>query len=842
MRRIAFYALVAMLAFVSCKKSTELKREADFNFDWKFTLIKDTLATFNTPLKDADWRDIRLPHDWSVEASFDSLLEGATGYLPGGVAWYQKHFKTPIDSTNQKAFVLFDGVYNNAKFWLNGHYLGENPYGYSPVYFDLTNKLNYNGLENILSIYVDRSRYVDSRWYPGSGIYRNVKLITTKKLHIPIWGTYLTTPKITNEKATVHLEVSLQNDYKIKVNYQIETTILDTNGKEIASIVMNGEISGEKQDKIQQELTVRNPKLWDVDQPTLYKAVTQLYKAGELVDRYETPFGFRTIEHNKKDGLLLNGKRIIAKGVCLHHDGGLVGAAVPKGVWKRRLQLMKEAGVNAIRTSHNPFSEEFLDLCDEMGFLVQAEIFDEFDYAKDKRLNYHDRHDDYISRGYDQHFQKWGKSDLTRSILRDRNHPSIFEWSIGNEIEWTYLHYRYATGFWKDPNDPQNSGAYWGSAPILSARETKERYDKAKKGKYILAETAKKLNNWVKELDTTRPTTANLVVPQTSLVSGYADALDLVGFSYRNLDFPWAKENFPHKQFTINECPGSWEDWKTILEHDEVYSMYMWTGVAYLGEAHEEWPKKVFLGDLLNLAGFKNQGWNYFKSIWVDEPHISLGTLPLSESGFTQNKDGEIILDESGSYRWRNTDMHWNYKEDEAVLVEVNTNQPKVELFLNDKSLGIKKLEGNPDNIIRWVVPFKAGKLVAKTQVKKFDLIHKFETASKPKDFTLTIDKKALNADGYDVAHCIVQLIDEKGRIVKTENRKVTFKVVGYARILGVDNGLPNSVQDFQSNSIVTGDGRCLMILQSKRDKTGTVIIKAFVEGLKSKEIEITIL
>ena len=220
MRRIAFYALVAMLAFVSCKKSTELKREADFNFDWKFTLIKDTLATFNTPLKDADWRDIRLPHDWSVEASFDSLLEGATGYLPGGVAWYQKHFKTPIDSTNQKAFVLFDGVYNNAKFWLNGHYLGENPYGYSPVYFDLTNKLNYNGLENILSIYVDRSRYVDSRWYPGSGIYRNVKLITTKKLHIPIWGTYLTTPKITNEKATVHLEVSLQNDYKIKVNYQ----------------------------------------------------------------------------------------------------------------------------------------------------------------------------------------------------------------------------------------------------------------------------------------------------------------------------------------------------------------------------------------------------------------------------------------------------------------------------------------------------------------------------------------------------------------------------------------------------------------------------------------------
>ncbi|RPD99113.1 glycoside hydrolase family 2 protein [Aureibaculum marinum] len=836
--------LLILLTFVistlnSCKKEILLNRETDFNFDWKFTLIEDTLSVFNTPLIDSNWKDIRLPHDWSVEASFDESLEGCTGYLPGGVAWYHKHFSTPINPKNQNAFILFDGVYNNAKFWINGHYLGENPYGYSPVYFDLTDKLNTNGEDNILSVYVDHSRYADSRWYTGSGIYRNVKLITTNKLHIPIWGTFVTTPEITKEVAKINIEITVKNDNSNSESYEIETNILDKSDSIVTSSKQKKEIKPDEEQIINLQAFVNKPTLWNVNTPYLYKAQTILKKAGKIIGLYETPFGIRSIKHSKKEGLLINGIPTLAKGVCLHHDAGIVGSAVPKEVWRRRLLLLKQGGVNAIRTSHNPFSKEFLDLCDELGFLVQAELFDEFDYPKDKRLNYHERKTDYITTGYTKKFHKWGKSDVTRTILRDRNHPSIFEWSIGNEIEWTYLNYRYVTGFWKDPEDSQNSGNYWGSSPIFSPDELKKRYNNSKKGEYILAETAKKINAWVKELDTTRKTTANLVIPQVSHISGYADAVDLVGYSYRNIDIPWANKHFPHKQITINECPGSWEDWKTVTDNPEVYSMYMWSGIAYLGEAHNQWPKKVFLGDMLNLAGFKNQGFNYFKSIWVDKPHVSIGTIPLKKSGFHINKDGKVKADSDGSYRWRNSNMHWNYIKGDSVLVEVNTNQKEVELFLNETSLGIKRLIDNKDHILRWFVPFTEGKLTAKTTNSSASAI--LETTTKPTQFSFESDKKELNADGYDVAHLVVQLKDNKNRDVKTFNKKVTFKIEGEAKLLGVDNGLPENVQKFQSNTIITGDGRCLLIIQSIRGKRGLIKVIASIDGFSNQEVQISI-
>ena len=829
--------ILIFLLTISCAKETQINRETDFNFDWKFALQKDTVLQHNTPLNDADWRAIRLPHDWSVEHSFDSIYEGATGYLPGGVAYYQKHFKTPINITTEKAFVLFDGVYNNAKFWLNGEFLGENPYGYSPVYFDISEKLNTNDKENILTVYVDHSRYADSRWYTGSGIYRNVKLITTEKLHIPIWGTFITTPHVSKQEATINIKVEVKNDFEQDVNFDIVTEIYNSTGENVGSILSDkNTLKSNRKKSFSNSVKISHPELWNPERPSIYKALTRISNKGKIIDSYQTNFGIRSIEHNKKEGLLINGKPTLAKGVCLHHDAGIVGTAVPKEVWRRRLQLLKDGGVNAIRTSHNPFSKEFLDLCDEMGFLVQAEIFDEFDYPKDKRLNYHERKPEYITTGYTKDFQKWNKSDLNRIVLRDRNHPSIFEWSIGNEIEWTYLHYRYATGFWEDENDPQNSGKYWGSKPILSPKEIKDRFDKIEKGEYNLAETARKLNAWVKELDSTRATTANLVIPQTSHVSGYADAVDVAGFSYRNLDIAWANKNFPHKQITINECPGSWEDWKTVTENPEVYSMYMWTGIAYMGEAHNSWPKKAWYGDMLNLAGFKNQGFNYFKSIWVDEPHVSIGTIPVTKSGFKLNKKGEII---EGSKRWRNTNMHWNYKNNDSILVEVNTNQESIELFLNDVSLGIKKLVNNEDKILRWLVPFQKGKLTAKSLKNTTKAI--IETTTKPIHFNLTSDRKSLKSDGYDVAHIVLQLKDEKGRNVKTINKKVTFTINGEAKLLGVDNGLADNIQDFQSNTIITGDGRCLLIIQSKRNKKGIVKVTANIEGMKSESVKIEV-
>ena len=840
-----FFSLIFLMVIGQVQANkiqvNDLKRELDFNFDWKFTLVENTQLPTNLPLDDSNWRDVRLPHDWSVEASFDKNLEGATGYLPGGVGIYQKHFNTPVNSVDKSTFILFDGVYNNATFWLNGQLLGENPYGYSPVYFDLTKYLTTDGSANTLTVHVDHSRYVDSRWYTGSGIYRHVKLITVDKVHVPIWGTFITTPEVSKEQAKVNLSIKVNNAYEKKKSLLVTTNIIDRSGNVVSNASTITSLKSNSAKELTQEFVVNKPLLWDTQNPNMYKAVTTLTRSGKIVDQYITPFGIRSIKFIAQKGFFLNGKSTLMRGVSLHHDGGLVGAAVPKGVWQRRLKLLKEAGVNAIRTAHNPYSQEFLDLCDEMGFLVQHEFFDEFDYAKDKRLNYHERHDDEISKGYVEHFQQWAKSDLTRTMLRDRNHPSVVQWSIGNEIEWAYLHYRYVTGFWEDPNDPQNAGNYWGSSPIFSPKELAQRFEASEKGEYILAETAKKLSSWVKELDTTRPTTTNMIVPQVSHVSGYADTVDIAGYSYRNVTIPWAQTHFPEKLITINENPGTWDDWKHVLENPGVFSIFMWTGIDYIGERHLKWPEKSGWGDILDLAGFKQQGWNYFKSIWVNKPHLSLGTLPLTGSGFSVDKlSGLAVPDNQSSYKWRNSNSHWNYKKGEPVLIEVASNHAMVELFINGRSLGYRSMSESPDRLLRWVVPFEAGKITVRAGFDGQEMQAQLESTGDVASFSITSDETSLKADGYEVAHLVIQLLDKAGRVVEVDNRKVTFNIEGNAKLLGVDNGAPDNIQDFQSTSIKTAKGRALAIIQSTRTP-GLVKLTAQVAGLEEQTVMITI-
>jgi len=817
-------------------------RQTDFNFDWKFTLVESTELPKKLPLDDKEWRNLRLPHDWSVEASFSESLEGATGYLPGGVGIYQKHFKSSADLANEKVFVMFDGVYNNATFWLNGHKLGENPYGYSPVNFDLSDKLTTDGSNNILTVHVDHSRYGDSRWYTGSGIYRNVKLVTVNKLHIPIWGTFVTTPEVTSEKALINIEVNVENKHAVANEFKITTKIVDNNNNVVALASNEENLQANASNVYSANFTLKNPKLWDIDSPNMYSAVTTLTVKGEKVDSYTTPFGIRDIAFIPKKGFFLNGKPTLVKGASLHHDAGLVGAAVPKEVWRRRLLALKDAGLNAVRTAHNPFSKEFLELCDELGLLVQNEFFDEFDYAKDKRLNYHERHDDNLTKGYVEHFQQWAKSDLTRTMLRDRNHPSVFMWSIGNEIEWTYVHYRYITGFWNDLDDPMKmDDSFWGAPPKFTPEELKARYEASEKGDYILADTAKKLSKWVKELDTTRPTTANFILPQVSHVSGYTDTVDIAGYSYRNSVIPWAQTHFPDQQVTINENPGTWDDWKQVIQFPGVFSQFMWTGIDYMGERHEKWPAKSGWGDMLNLAGFKVQGWNYFKSVWVNEPHLSLGTLPLEKSGFKADPlSGLAIAEAQASYNWRDSNMHWNYKKGDPVLVEVTSNYSIVELFINGESLGYRSMSESPDRIFRWVVPYQSGVITAKAGFTGQEITAKLETAGKAVGFSLTADKTTLTADGYDLAHLVVQLVDAKGRVVKTENAHITFTVAGDAKWLGVDSGVAENIQDFQSNSITTALGRTLAIVQSNRN-ANKVTITATAKGFDAQKITLDI-
>ena len=574
--------LLYLLSSFFCCISAQISRTQDFNFDWKFSLSNDS-NSFSIDYNDKNWEKIDLPHDWSVEASFDTLNgEGCSGYLPGGIGWYRKEF-TLSPENNQKIYILFDGVYNHSEVWINGHRLGYHPYGYTPFYYDLTPYLYDEYKKNIIAVKVDHSRYADSRWYAGSGIYRNLKLITTDKLHIPIWGSFVTTPQVSESEAEIALAISLKNDYTTEESVLVRTKILNPSGKVVAESSSNHIISSQYEEIIKQGLKINQPQLWSTERPAMYQASITVWIDNKMVDSYTTLFGIRKFRFDPEKGFFLNDKNIKIKGVCLHHDAGLVGAAVPKGVWRRRLQALKDGGCNAIRISHNPASEELLDLCDEMGFLVQDEFFDEWDFPKDKRLNMYERHDDYISRGSAEYFQEYAEKDLKTTVLAHRNHPSVFQWSIGNEIEWTYPRNRPSTGFF---DNMSWSGNYFWSQPPYSPQKIKSVYDSLPKLEYQIENTALKLAGWTKQMDTTRPVIANCILPSASFETGYADALDIVGFSYRRVMYDYAKKYYPNKVIMGTENVGQWHEWKAIEERPFISGTFLWTGIDYMGEAH----------------------------------------------------------------------------------------------------------------------------------------------------------------------------------------------------------------------------------------------------------------
>ncbi|GEC72480.1 protein of unknown function [Flavobacterium flevense] len=821
------------LAILSADAQNISVPNIDFNFNWNFKLEN------NTNIK---WKKVNLPHDWSVEASFDKINgEGATGYLPGGIGWYKKNFNLKPNK-NQTIYILFDGIYNNSQLWLNDKKLGEHPYGYSPFYYDLSSYLNSNGA-NEIKVKVDRSRYADSRWYTGSGIYRNVELITKNNLHIPIWGTYITTPKVSTQESTVHLEVKVKNNFNKEEAFEIITIFLDVNGKKVAEQSSKGKLASKKEDKFSINASISKPKLWDVENPNLYTAETRIVQNGKTVDVHQTKFGIRTIKFDANTGFYLNGKNMKIKGVCLHHDAGLVGAAVPKDVWKRRFEKLKEAGVNAIRISHNPGSDEFITLCDEMGIMVQEEFFDEWDNPKDKRLNMKEKSVDYITRGYTEHFQEWAERDLKNTMLAHRNHPSIIQWSIGNEIEWTYERNAQATGFF---NNMDWSGNYFWSLPPNSIEKIKEKLETLPREKYDIGVTAKKLAKWTKEMDTTRYVIANCILPSSSYESGYANALDMIGYSYRRVIYDYGHENYPNLPIMGTENVAQWHEWKAIMERPFVAGTFLWTGIDYLGESNKRWPKKGTDSGILDYAGFEKPSYHMMKSLWNEAPELYIATQNKDKSIYkTDPQTGKVVEKKIGAWEkalwiWHDVNEHWEYKQGEETIVEIYSNCDEVELFLNERSLGKKKLSDFEDHIYKWAVPFEAGKLSA-TGTKSGKIItSELVTPSQAYSIQLTTDKTTLENDGYAVAHIVAQIVDKNNNPVQTLNSEISFTVNGNLKVLGIDNGAVDNVQDFQSNKIVLTKGRCLFIVQSKKEVPITATIKAQSKGLKSNTITIT--
>lgn len=810
-------------------------RSVNFNDDWTFHLGDEATASEST-FDSSRWRKLSVPHDWSVEQSFtQENAGGSTAFLPGGIGWYRKTFRISETSRDQITRIEFDGIYNNAEIWINGHYLGLHPYGYTPFSYNLTEHLNYGDEENVIAVKVDRSAYLDCRWYPGSGIYRDVKLVTIPKVHIPQWGVDITTPEVNEDSSTVLIQTTVSNQTNESCTVQLSTILKDNSGQTVGSETVNTTLEAGETRVLEKQIQVLKPTLWSPQTPTLYTAHSELHSDVGM-DSESTTFSVRHIRYDANHGFFLNNRRTIFKGVCLHHEAGSVGAAVPLGVWKRRLEKLKELGCNAIRTAHNPPSEKFLDLCDQMGFLVQDEIFDEWDHPKDKRHNYKQLAASEETEGYTRFFREWAEADTNAMMLRDRNHPCIVMWSIGNEIEWTYPGYEDAAGYWDKSNDTD----YYHHEPPYDDEKRRRIFKESDRGDYELAETAARLAAYVRKLDTTRPVTANMVIPTVSQFSGYSDVLDVDGYSYRQAVYQYCKKRAPDKPMIGTENWIQWSEWKPVLEHRYIAGIFLWPGISYMGEA-KEWPQKANSCGLMDLAGFENPSYHYFKSLWSEEKMVRITTTKLADSHYLIDSESQLVENPDKPrptyWDWPDLAEHWNYEDGELIYVEIYSNVEAVELSLNGISLGKKSIHDSEDRILRWVVPFEAGILTAiANDDTKTIAQHEMKTVGEPEAVALSTYEDRMKADGCDVAHITAQLVDADGQPVRHTNRTIHFGVKGNATNIGVDNGSSYSVQDCKSDKCTTDKGHCLMILQAGTQPE-SISIEATSDDLKGGRI-----
>ncbi len=831
MRIVGFFLFMLILA--SCHKSVDSVREIeDFNYGWKFHLVDDDSAS-KSDFDDSDWRKINVPHDWSIEAGYQKEKGAAsTGFAIGGIGWYRKAFTLSKADETKMIRITFDGVYNNSSVWINGHFLGKRPYGYSTFSYDLSEHLKFDGSENIIAVKVDRTAYVDSRWYTGSGIYRKVQLVKTNPIHIKQWGIQITTPKVSSKIAEVHVTAKVENtDTESIENGSVKYAILDASG----SLVVEKVVAIDMGASNKAILSIETPKLWGVDTPNLYTLKTQLFLGDKLIDNVSEVFGIRTFNFDANNGFSLNGKNFKIKGVNLHHDAGAVGAAVPKAIWEYRINQLKSIGVNAVRMAHNPHAIELLEVCDEKGILVMNEAFDEWNRPKGKSFIYlgDNAAPKEASKAYPEAFDTWAERDLKDLILRDFNHPSVIMWSIGNEIEWTFPHY---SKTFNDVNIESDAGGY-DFAPNYDPVTIKEAFNKNVEGLDPLATTARQLVDWVKEVDTTRPTVCGSVLPSVSMASGYGKAVDILGFNYRLADYDVAHKQYPDLKILGSENWGAYKEWKACKDRDFIAGIFAWTGFAYLGEAGP-WPRKGLEISFFDYAGFKTPRGHFFECLWKTDPKVYMVTTSATDSEFSfTDKDGwkfdiqltpPPVWNKLRLWEWYKVNPKWHYNESESIVVQSYTNCEEAELFLNGTSLGKqKRSDFVEDNIIKWLVPYEAGtlKVVGYNNGEQADE-YVLNTPGKLSKIGIRSNKKKVKADDYDVAVITIELLDNDGALITDAEETITFSIEGEAKNLGVDNGWEKNVSSHKDNTVTTHLGKAVIFVQSTKKK-GDVVIKA---------------
>jgi beta-galactosidase len=798
LQRTAFLAAATFAILVSTAPvpatAADSRVTQDFDANWLFS--KGDFASAMMPaFDDSTWRQVNVPHDWSIEGPFSADYGSGNGYAPGGIGWYRKHFQLDPAQKSRVVTIEFDGVYDYSEVWINGQFVGGRPYGFSSFQFDLTPFVKFGSDDNVIAVRVDHSRFADSRFYTGSGIYRNVRLVITDTLRIAHWGTYVTTPKIKSDSATVRIETMVENGSANKREFSLQSDIVAPGGEIVASVATSKSAAGNSAQTLVQEVKILKPQLWSPDSPSLYTLKSHVTSGGAVVDETETPFGIRTATFDADKGFLLNGVSTKLKGVCIHHDAGSLGAAVPEKVLERRLRLLKEIGVNAIRTSHNPPDPELLDLCDRLGFLVMDEAFDEFTPGKNKWVTgWNNGVPDHF--GYSEIFNQWSVTDVQDMVRRDRNHPGIILWSVGNEVDYA--------------NDPF-------SDPVLGDKYHPE-YPPAKD----LLKCAQPLITAVKSLDRTRPVTAALANIQMSDAVNLPELLDAVGYNYQEARYADDHEKFPKRIIYGSENGHQYEAWLAVQTNSFISGQFLWTGIDYLGEARE-WPNRANGAGLLDLCGFeKPVGW-FRQSLWSDKPMVYICATTDSSN-------------ETSGRGFRGVES-WNWPSNSTATVRCFANCPEVTLTLNDKVIGTKTSSVAVNGILNWQVPFEPGTLKAVGRANGQAVCdYELKTAGSPSRIELLPDVTALHADGKDVCHVEFRIVDENGVRVPDAEPEVSFEMTGPAGIIGIGNGDLNNIENCKANRHRAYEGRGLAILQTTTTPGG-VTLKATAPGLESASV-----
>lgn len=751
------------------------------NRNWKFHLGDIPDADY-MGYNDSAWREVTLPHDWSVEHEFEKTNASGTGYLPGGTAWYRKHFVLPEDICSKRVRITFGGIYKHSKVWINSNYLGGWAYGYSTFTFDISEFVRAG--ENVISVRAEHNEVADSRWFTGSGIYRDVKIEICEKNCFEKDGVFVSTKSVENGNAQVQIE------YKTLGCDGAEFFVNDENGVCVASCKGEegcGAVT----------VAVENARLWSPDTPVLYTLVCRALKYGETTDEISIPFGIRTIVFDPDKGFFLNGVNMKLKGVCVHHDAGALGAAVPETVWKRRIEKFKAAGCNALRTAHNPPCEELLDLCDRLGLLVMDEAFDEWEGAKNK---WWQGHNVYPPKrfGYAEDFPFWHKADLEAMVLRDRNHPSIILWSIGNEIDY--------------PNDPYVTPLFKESLGNNDANkpERERKYDDKKPDASRLATVAKELVDIVHNVDKTRPVLSALSFPELSTRTGFADVLDVSGYNYREHFYEEDHKRFPDRVIFGSENSHDPRAWYAVRDNDYICGQFLWTGIDFLGECRG-WPERISQAGMLDLCGNEKPLYYRRKALWTDEPFVKIAVSKCA-------KEHSNVWSDSFVY---------SAGEGETLTVSCYTNKDEAELFLNGKTLGKQAVV---DCRASWEIPFEKGELTARVNGAT-DTLFSPENAEK---IILTADRRYVSANSEDVYHIEVMLADANGNIACADDKRIYYQLVGDGEIIGIENGKPDDLTCYAERYRNTHRGKALAYVRAG-DMPGEITLYAYTkDGLKS--------